>query len=147
MVHKERNRLRYVPWKARRVVAAERCAIYGTATLPDAEQACERFAERWDTTSPVISPRWLGNWDRLTVLFDHPPAIRRALYTPNTIESLQASLRKVRKNRGALPHDESIVTRWYLALQHVVAKWTQPMCEWQAVLNQCVILYGARVPV
>jgi len=87
IVHKVRNSLKYVPWKERRAVAADRRAIYGAATLPDAEQALERFAEHWDATYPAISPSWLADGDRLTVFFDSPPALRRAVYTTKAIES------------------------------------------------------------
>jgi putative transposase len=39
IVHKVRNSLKYVPWKERKAVAADLRAIYGAATLADAEQA------------------------------------------------------------------------------------------------------------
>ena len=87
IVHKVRNSLKYVSWKERRTVAADLRALYGAATLPAAEQALERFAERWDAKYPAISPSWLADWDRLTVFFDYPPAIRRVVYTTNAIES------------------------------------------------------------
>ena len=147
IVHKVRNSLRYVPWRERRAVAADLRAIYGATTLAAAEQALERFADRWDTKYPAISPSWLADWDRLTVLFDYPPAIRRAIYTTNAIESLNYSLRKVLKGRSAFPHDESIIKVLYMGLQHVAKKWTQPIPEWKAALNQFVILFGERVPV
>jgi putative transposase len=147
IVHKVRNSLRYVPWKERRAVATDLRAIYGAATLTEAEQALERFAERWDAKYPAISPSWLADWDRLTVLFDYPPAIRRVIYTTNAIESLNYSLRKVLKGRGAFPNDEAIVKLLYMGLQHVAKKWTQPIREWKAALNQFVILFGERVPV
>ena len=54
---------------------------------------------------------WLVDWDRLTGLFDSPPAIRRVICTTNAIESLKYSLRKVFKGRGAFPNDEAIVKR------------------------------------
>lgn len=146
IVPKMRNSLRYVPWRERRAVAADLRAIYGAATLTDAELALERFAERWDTKYPAISPSWLADWDRLTGLFDYPPAIRRAIYTTNAIESLNYSLRKVLKGRGAFPNDEAIVKLLYMGLQQVAKKWTQPIPEWKAALNQVVILFGERVP-
>jgi putative transposase len=147
IVPKVRHRLKYVPWKERRAVAADLRAIYGAATLPDAEHALERFAERWDAKYPAISPSWLADWDRLTVFFDYPPAIRRAISTTNAIESLNYSLRKVLKGRSAFPNDESIITVLYMGLQHVAKKWTQPIPEWKAALNQFVILFGERVQV
>ena len=146
IVHKVRNSLKYVPWKERKAVAADLRAIYGAATLAEAEQALERFAERWDTKYPLISPSWLADWDRLTVLFDYPPAIRRVIYTTNAIESLNYTLRKRLKTRGVFPNDESIVKVLYLALQHVAKKWTRPIRDWKAALNQFVILFGERVP-
>jgi transposase-like protein len=147
MVHKVRNSLQDVPWKERRAVAAALRAIYGAPTLADAEQALERFADRWDTKYPAMSPSWLADWDRLTVFFDSPPAIRRAVYTTNAIESLNDSLRKVLKGRSAFPNDESIIKVLYMGLQHVAKKWTQPIPEWKAALNQFVILFGERVQV
>src|SRR5919206_2556100 len=141
IVHKVRNSLKYVPWKERRAVAADLRAIYGATTLPDAEHALERFAERWDAKYPAISPSWLADWDRLTVFFDYPPAIRRVVYTTNAIESLNYSLRKVLKGRSAFPNDESIIKVLYMGLQHVAKKWTQPIPEWKAALNQFVMLF------
>jgi transposase-like protein len=147
IVHKVRNSLKYVPWKERRAVAADLRAIYGAPTLAAAEQALERFADRWDTQYPAMSPSWLADGDRLTAFFDSPPAIRRAVYTTNAIESFNYSLRKVLKGRSAFPHDESIIKVLYMGLQHVAKKWTQPIPEWKAALNQFVILFGERVQV
>jgi putative transposase len=147
IVHKVRNSLKYVPWKERKAVATDLRAIYGAATLAEAEQALERFAERWDTKYPTISPSWLVDWDRLTVFFDYPPAIRRVIYTTNAIESLNYTLRKRLKTRGVFPNDESVVKVLYLALQNVAKKWTRPIRDWKAALNQFVLLFGERVPV
>jgi transposase-like protein len=87
LVHKVRHRLRSVPWRERRAVAADLRAIEGATTRTAAEQALERFADRWDPTSPASSPRGLADWDRLTGFFDYPPAIRRAISTTNAIAS------------------------------------------------------------
>lgn len=128
-------------------MAAALRAIYGAATLPEAEQGLERFADRWDAKYPAISPSWLADWDQLTRFLDYPPAVRRAVYTTNAIASLNYSLRKVLKGRSAFPNDESIVKVLYMGLQHVAQKWTQPIPVWKAALNQCVILFGERVQV
>lgn len=146
IVHKVRGALRYVPWKERRAVAADLRAIYGAATLVEAEQALERFSERWDEKYPAISPSWRADWERLTVFFDFAPEIRRVIYTTNAIESLNYSMRKILKNRGAFPNDESILKLMYLGLGRVARRWTRPIRNWKAALNQFVILYGDRVP-
>lgn len=147
IVHKVRNSLKYVPWKERKSVAADLRAIYGAATLTEAEQALERFGQRWDATYPAISPSWRTDWARLTVLFDYPPEIRRVIYTTNAIESLNYSLRRVLRNRGAFPNDASITKLLFLALKNAAKKWTLPIRDWKAALNQFVILFGKRMPV
>lgn len=147
IVHKVRGSLKYVPWKERKEVAADLRAIYGAATLTEAEQALERFSARWDGKYPAISPSWRADWQRLTVFFDYPKEIRKVIYTTNAIESLNYSLRKVLKNRGAFPNDESIMKLMFMALQNVAKKWTRPIRDWTAALNQFVILFGERVPV
>jgi putative transposase len=146
IVHKVRHSLKDVPWKERKMVAADLRAISAAATLAEAEQALERFAERWDAPYPTISPSWLADWERLTVLFDYPPAIRRVIYTTNAIESLNYTLRKRLKTRGVVPNDASIVQGLYLALQSVAKRWTRPRRDWKAALNQFVLLFGERVP-
>lgn len=146
IVHKVRNSLKYVPWKERKRVAVDLRAIYGAATLAEAESALERFSERWDGQYPAIGASWRADWDRLTVFFDYPPEIRKVIYTTNAIESLNYSMRKVLKNRGAFPNDESIMKVFYLALSRVAKKWTRPIRDWKTALNQFVILFGDRVP-
>lgn len=79
-------------------------------------------------------------------MFDYPPVIRKVIYTTNAIESLDYSMRKVLKNRGAFPNDESILKIFYLALNNVAKKWTMPIRDWKPALNQFVMIYGDRVP-
>ena len=147
IVHKLRNSLKYVPWKERKAVATDLRAIYAAATLVEAEQALERFSQRWDAKYPAISPSWRVDWPRLTVFFDYCPEIRKVIYTTNAIESLNYSLRKLLKTRGAFPNDDAILKILYLAINRVAKKWTMPIRDWKAAINQFVILFGDRVPV
>jgi transposase-like protein len=39
--------------------------------------------------------------------FVFPPAIRKVIYTTNAIESINAQLRKIIKNRGHFPTDDA----------------------------------------
>ncbi len=146
IVHKVRQALRYVVWKERRAVARDLRAIYGASTLGEAEDALEQFAQTWDAHYPTISSSWRRDWTRLTVFFDYPPAIRKVIYTTNAIESLNYSLRKVLKKRGAFPTDEAILKVLYLGMQRIAKKWTMPIPEWKRALNQFAILLGDRVP-
>jgi transposase-like protein len=53
----------------------------------------------------IIAKTWRSNLQRIIPLFDFPPEIRRVIYTTNTIESVNMSLRKNTKNRGSLPNN------------------------------------------
>jgi transposase-like protein len=147
IVHKLRNSFKYVTWKDRKAVAKDLRAIYGAMTLTEAGEALERFSEKWDAKYPAISPSWRADWERLTVFFNYSPEIRKVIYTTNAIESLNYTLRRVLKNRGAFPNDDSILKILYLAINRVAKKWTMPIRNWKAALNQFVILFGDRVPV
>lgn len=146
IVHKLRNSFKFVAWKDRKAVAKDLRAVYGATTLAEAEDALERFTEKWDARYPAISPSWRADWDRLTVFFDYSPEIRKVIYTTNAIESLNYSLRKVLKTRSSFPNDDSIMKVLYLAINRMAKKWTMPIRNWKAALNQFVILFGNRVP-
>ena len=146
IVHKVRQSLRYVVWRQRRAVARDLRAIYGAPTVTEAEAALERVALTWDAHYPTISTSWRRDWTRLTVFFDYPPAIRKVLYTTNAIESLNYSLRKTLKKRGAFPTDEAILKVLYLGLQRIAKNWTALIPEWKRALNQFAMIVGDRVP-
>ena len=67
------------------------------------------------------------------------------IYTTNAIESLNMSLRKVTKNRGHFPNDESMLKLLYLALINIAKKWTMPIRDWKSALNQFSIMFEERV--
>ncbi|WP_290785742.1 IS256 family transposase [Halomonas sp.] len=147
IVHKVRGSLKYVPWKERKAVARDLRAIYGAATLAEAEAALTRFADTWDAKSPAISPSWRADWPRLMGFFDYPPPIRRVVYTTNAIELLNYSLRRVLKTRGAFPNNGAVTKVLDLALRNVAKKWTRPLHNWRQALNQFIILFPERMPI
>jgi len=133
--------------KSRQEGPVKNKAVYGAGTLAEAEEALERFSENWDAKYPAINPSWWADWERLTVFFDYSPEIRKVIYTTNAIESLNYSLRRMLKTRGSFPNDDAILKILYLAINRVSKKWTMPIRNWKAALNQFVILFGDRVPV
>jgi transposase-like protein len=76
--------------------------------------------------------------------FAYPPEIRKVIYTTNAIESLNMSLRKVTKAKRAFPHDEVVFKIFWLALQSISKKWTMPVKDWKAALNQFAIQFEDR---
>jgi putative transposase len=147
IVHLVRHSLNYVGWKQRKKVAADLQMIYRAPTREEAELRLSEFAARWDEQFPTISRSWRANWERVTPFFAYPADIRKVIYTTNAIESVNMSLRKIIKNRGSFPTDESALKLLYLALQNISRKWTMPIKEWKAALNRFAILFEDRMPV
>ena len=101
LVHQVRNSLRYVSYKDSRAVTAALKAIYQAPSLAVAEQKLAEFASYWGPTYPLVVTSWQRNWLRLTRFFDYPPAIRKVMYTTNTVEGFHRQLRCVPKTKGA----------------------------------------------
>lgn len=146
LVHMVRHSLSYVGWKERKAVAADLKAIYRAATVVEAERALELFEQKWDRKYPSISKSWRTHWPELITFMKYPAEIRKAIYTTNAIESLNRSLRKISKNRGVFPNQESLLKLYYLALERIAKKWTMPIHGWSEALNRFVIEFGDRVP-
>ena len=146
IVHMVRHSLNYVSWKRRAEVAADLRRIYTAATADEAEQRLTEFETKWDGEYLPIGQSWRRNWPRLIPFFDYPPEIRKVIYTTNAIESVNMSLRKLSKNRGAFPSDESLVKLFYLALRNISKKWTMPIRDWKAALNRFTIQFEGRLP-
>ena len=146
IVHLVRHSLNFVSWKQRKEMADDLKRIYGAPTVDQAEANLEAFSDKWDETHPRVSQSWRNNWQRIIPYFAYHPQIRRVLYTTNAIESLNMSLRKVTKNRGSFPNDEAMFKLLYLALANISKKWTMPIKDWKAALNQFSIMFEERLP-
>ena len=145
IVHMVRNSVKYVSYKDLKAVCRDLKKIYRAVNEEEARYALDDFGKLWDAKYPMIRRSWENHWNDLTELFNYPDEIRRVIYTTNAIESLNYSLRKVTKNRAAFANDESIYKIMYLAINKASQKWTQPIRNWRAALNQFAIIFGDRV--
>ncbi len=146
IVHMVRHSLNYVTSRQRKEVAGDLRLIYQSATAEQAEMELNKFAAKWDKAHPTISRTWRRNWDQIIPFFAYPPDIRKVIYTTNTIESLNMSLRKVTKSRGSFPNDEAMLKLLYLALKNIAKKWTRPIQNWKAAMGRFAILFEDRLP-
>jgi putative transposase len=144
IVHLVRASLNYVSWQHRKPVANDLKTIYRAATAEEAERALCDFAAKWDARYPTISALWQRNWQRVIPFFAFAAEIRKIIYTTNAVESLNMSLRKALKTRGAFPSEEAALKVMYLALRKVIAKWKPPL-HWKAALNRFTILWEDRI--
>jgi len=145
IVHMVRNSLKYVSWKHRKVVAADLRTIYTAANVEAAEEALAAFEAKFQDRFPQIARSWRSCWMNIIPFFGYPPEIRKVIYTTNAIESMQAQLRKVTRNRGAFPTDGSVKKVIYLALQRISKKWQRPIKDWVAALNHFSIVFEGRI--
>jgi putative transposase len=146
VVHLVRAALRYVTTEDSRAVAADLKKIYQAATVTEAEQALESFAQAWDAKYPTIAKQWRLKWANFVPLFEFPPAIRKAIYTTNAIESVNSVIRKFTRNRKQYPNAESAVKLVYLAIHEAAKKWTMPIRGWKLALNHFAIVFEDRLP-
>ncbi len=146
LVHLVRYSLAFVSFKDRKAVAADLKTIYQASSVHEAQAHLEQFAAKWDGQYPLIAKSWRNNWTRVVPMFGYPPEIRRAVYTTNTIESLNMSLRKIIKTRASFPSDEAAFKLLYLALQNIQKKCTMPIPNWGQALNALAILFEERLP-
>jgi transposase-like protein len=146
IVHLVRAALRYVSDQDSQAVVRDLKKIYQSATVLEAEQALEEFAQAWDEKYPTISKMWRAKWTDIITLFDYPPPIRRAIYTTNAIESLNSVIRKFTRNRKIYPNQESALKLIYMAIREASKKWTMAVRHWKQALNHFAIMFEERMP-
>jgi putative transposase len=144
VVHQIRNSSRYVVWKDKKAFTTDLKAIYHAPNREVAAVALDQLEQNWGTKYPYAIKSWRTNWEDLTVFFDFPLEIRKIIYTTNRIENLNGKLRKYTKSKGAFPDDNSVKKAVFLALREITKKWTQPIQNWDIILNQFVTLFPDR---
>ena len=145
IVHMVRNSLKFVPWKDYKAITADLKRIYQSVTEDEALMALEQFEQRWDSKYPNISRSWRNNWQNVSIIFNYPEDIRKAIYTTNAIESLNSVIRKAIKKRKLFPHDDSAKKVVYLAIEQASKKWTMPIRNWKSALNRFMIEFEDRL--
>jgi putative transposase len=146
LVHLVRAALRYVSSEDSQAVVRDLKKIYQAATVLEAEQALDAFAQAWNEKYPTIAKMWRAKWTDIITLFDFPPAIRKAIYTTNAIESVNSVIRKFTRNRKIYPNEESALKIVFMAIREASRKWTLPIKHWKQALNHFAILFENRLP-
>ena len=62
---------------------------------------------------------WRAHWAEFTPFLACPPEVRRVIYTTNLIESMNARLRKVTRNRGQFPSEQAALKVLYPAVRNL----------------------------
>lgn len=169
VVHLIRASMRFVSYADRKAVAALLRPIY---TAPDEDAALMALTTFADSTLgrkyPSAVASWENAWDRFTPFLAFGPALRRVIYTTNSIESLNYQLRKIIKNRGHFPSDAAATKLLWLAIMNIEDKRARQRAKqaslpknqrnpvprlvegglvqgWKAALSELHLVYGDRI--
>lgn len=145
IVHQIRNSLKYVASKDQKVFMADLKPVYQAVNKSEAEEKLEALSEKWSKKYPVVIESWKRNWEKLTTYFKYPAAIRKLVYTTNTIEGYHRQIRKVTKTKGAFTSDMALLKLMYLATKNIEKKWTMPLSNWSITVSQLSIIFGDRL--
>ncbi len=123
VVHLIRASMRFVSYTDRKAVAALLRPIY---TAPDEDAALMALATFADSNFgkkyPAAVSTWENAWERFVPFLAFGPALRKVIYTTNSIESLNYQLRKIIKNRGHFPNDAAAIKLLWLAIMNIEDK-------------------------
>ncbi len=146
IVHQVRNIMKYVSDKDRNPFCADLKTIYQAATEETALYALERVTEKWSEKYPNSMKSWKQNWDAISPIFKFSIAVRKVIYTTNAIESLNATYRKLNRQRSVFPSDTALLKALYLSTFEATKKWTMPIRNWGQVYGELSIMYEGRLP-
>jgi putative transposase len=145
IVHLIRSSLDFVSYKDRRSVAAALKEVYRARTAEAGREALDAFDEGpWGRKYPVIAQSWRRHWAEVIPFYAFPADVRRIIYTTNSIEALNAKLRRAVRARGHFPTDEAVLKLLFLVLNLAAKEWRMPAREWTAAKAQFAILFEDR---
>lgn len=144
IVHQIRNSVKYVASKNQKAFLADLKLVYAANTLESAEMAMDELELKWGEQYPIVIKSWRDKWENLTHYFKYTAAIRRIIYTTNTVEGYHRQVRKVTKTKGVFPNDDAIFKLVYLAYRNIKKKWTMPIANWGQTAQQFAIAFGDR---
>ena len=145
IVHQIRNSTRYTSYKDLKKLMADLKCVYAAQSEELALEALESFKAKWNDKYPKIYKSWHDHWPLLSTYFKYPEPVRRLIYTTNSLEAFNRQLRKVTKNKGVFPSDESLLKMLYLATMDITKKWTGRRQDWGVIHSQLEIYFEDRL--
>ena len=150
VVHLIRASLRYASKRDWTPLTRDLKPIYTAVDETAAEAALDAFAECWEQRYPAIVKLWRAHWVEFVPFLAFPDEVRRVIYTTNLIESMNARLRKVTRNRGQFPSEQAALKVLYLAVRNL-DEFRSPSVGtrssgWKKALQAFTIYFEGRIP-
>jgi transposase-like protein len=150
VVHLIRASLRYASRKYWAPLSKDLRLIYTASDEAAAAAALEEFAVTWQGRYPAIVKLWRAHWEQFIPFLAFPPEVRRVIYTTNLIESVNARLRKVTRNRGQFPSEQAALKVLYLAVRNLEEFRGRNVgirsAGWKQALQAFTIYFDGRIP-
>ena len=146
IVHLVRNSMKYIHSKEYKAFTANLKLLYHAPNKKVALLEFEKFKDRW-VDYPGAVKVWESNWKHVEQLYNYTNAIRKVMYTTNTIESINSSFRKVTK-KGTLPNETAVLKVLYLRILELYEKWHDASYRnWAIIRNQLILIddLGERI--
>lgn len=144
IVHQIRNSVKYVGSKNRKEFLKDLKLVYAADTKEKAETELDNLEKKWGELYPIVIKSWRDKWELLSCYFQYTAAIRKMIYTTNTVEGYHRQVRKITKNKGVFPTDDALYKLVYLAYRNIRKKWTMPQANWGQTAQQLAIKFGDR---
>jgi transposase-like protein len=150
VVHLIRASLRYASRKYWAPLAKDLRLIYTAADEAAAAAALEDLAAAWGDRYAAIIRLRRAHWAEFTPFLAFPPEVRRVIYTTNLIESMNALLRKVTRNRGQFPSEQAALKVLYLAVRNLEEFRGRSVgirsSGWKQAMQAFTIYFDGRIP-
>ena len=144
VVHQIRNSLKYVTCEDEKLFLKDLKLVYRASTLATAAKNMDALEAKWGKKYPVVIKSWRSNWDELTAYFKYSAAIRKVIYTTNTVEGFNRQIRKITKSKGAFPSEDALMKLVWLISQNITRKWTSVLANWALAAQQFYIHFPER---
>ena len=144
IVHQVRNSVKYVASKNQKEFMKDLKQVYQAVSPEKAEDELDNLELKWGEDYPIVIKSWRDNWHKLSAYFQFSDAIRRIIYTTNTVEGYHRQIRKVTKNKGVFTNDTALEKLVYLAYRNIRKKWTMPLSNWGQTAQQLAIKFPDR---
>lgn len=144
VVHQIRHTLMFIAHKDKKKFADYLKTVYMASTEDAALQALKEMEKQWPQYGSYLKS-WENRWTDLSPFFAYPEAIKRIIYTTNTIENLNRQFRKVTKTTQVFPHDESLLKLLWLAQADISEKWRVATHNWGEIMAQLTLLFPDRI--
>ena len=143
IVHIDRNIYSIVPKKDSKEVMHDFKKIYTATNLSNAKSEYENFKEKYKDNKKLMK-KVDDNIHWIYQIFEYPVAIRKAIYTTNSIESLNSALRKVTKGKGSFINEEALLKVLFLRVKDLQEKWSKGVANWKNINLELIEIFGDR---